>query len=467
MDIKERLIDCILRHHGQTNEHLEEQLNVQFKEEEREAFKQIGISLQTRQSFYWRLYALTERVFIEQSDISDEEQLAAIVAQDWNESEDVPHLTSEVCRLFIQRSELKMSNKRKALESICRGDIESSKSFQGHSKFFTELLTRYVICHAKYKNELEVYELVDEMTAWFFPENQRETAKVTMRNLGFLRAKKVLGRLKAYKKYVGVERLVFQAGITEILIENKGNQILSINVADFMNQLVVVEEIEPFNEQNNQRLIVEPYSTTAEKYSLNFLKRLLSQSIGIITNLEEKQIHCVEEVKARTTAEVNLSNDTISLQSTLRIAEEEIVRLKQTLEQEKLKTEEAKEKTLVKLITALAGSKARYLMSDLFEESLGIKPNNPVISTGRLINLFSTLDLVIGLEPYTDGRELNQTFTIQRNELTKTFEVNAPIQSQEDEIAIKIIKYGWMLDNKVVVSPLVAEIITKKEIESI
>lgn len=466
MDTKERLIDLILRHHGQSNERIEEQLINHFKEEEREQIKDIGVPLQKRNDFYWRLYALTERVFVEQSDITDEAQLATIISKEWNKHEREPLLTSDVCRLFIQRSDLKMSSTRKALESLCHGDIESSIAFQSHSKFFSELLSRYIICNARFNNELELCELIDEITSWFFPNGQREMAKTAMHNLALLTGKKPMGRLKAYQKFVGVERLVFQPGITAILFEHKGKHTLSSRLESFIVHLGLAEVTS--NEHLSQLPVSAPVvastSLTIEEYSFDALKGLLTQVQGVITSLEQQQLQHIEEIKAlaeRSVKETQQKARTISEQTTLRIAEEEIERLKQALEQEKSKTQQVEEKTIVQLITALAGSKARYLLSDLLEESLGIKPSNPVVSTGRLINLFSTLDLAIGLETYTDGRELNEPFTIHRNELTKTFEVNTPIQSQEDEVTVKIIKYGWMLHNKVVVSPLVAEIITE------
>lgn len=466
MDTKERLIDFILRNHGQSKERLDEQLIIQFKEEEREQIEHVDVPLQKRNDFYWRLYALTERVFIEQSDISDDEQLASIVAQEWNKSEKVPHLTSEVCRLFIQRSDLKMSNKRKALESICRGDIESYMSFQSHSRFFTESLTRYVICQAKFINEFDLYELIDEITAWFFPEGQREMAKTAMRNLSFLPAKKVTGRLKAYQKYVGAERLVFQAGLTEILIEHKGQHKLSNRLESFISHLGLAEVTS--DEHTSQLLVSTPVvasaSLTIQEDSFGVLKGLLTQAQGMITSLEQQQLQHIEEVKALAEIRVEATRQkvsTISEQATLRIAEEEIERLKQALEQEKVKTQQVEEKARNQIIVALGGSRGKYLLSDLLEESQGIKPSNPNVTTNRLINLFTNLNLVMGLEEYSDGRELNEEFTINRNELSKTFEVNAPIQSQEDDITVKIIKYGWKLDNKVVVSPLVAEITIK------
>lgn len=72
----------------------------------------------------------------------------------------------------------------------------------------------------------------------------------------------------------------------------------------------------------------------------------------------------------------------------LEIAEDELKRLNMALEQEKERVRQTEEKVLSNLLKALGGSRGDYLLSDLFEESQGIKPNNPNISTGRLVNLF-------------------------------------------------------------------------------
>jgi hypothetical protein len=142
----------------------------------------------------------------------------------------------------------------------------------------------------------------------------------------------------------------------------------------------------------------------------------------------------------------------------LAIAEEEINRLKLALKQEKEKVAQAEEKAYTKILQAIGGENSNYLLSDLFEESQGKVPSNPNISAGRLINLFSSLSLAIGLEEHSNGYELGDTFSVHKDELIKNYRIDGPVVSQEDVIQVKLLKYGWTINGKVVVQPLVTEV---------
>ncbi len=147
-----------------------------------------------------------------------------------------------------------------------------------------------------------------------------------------------------------------------------------------------------------------------------------------------------------------------SNQRQLKIAEEEIDRLKLALQQEKEKVELAEEKAFAKVLNAIGGESSNYLLSDLFEESQGKAPGNPNISAGRLINFFSSLSLAIGLEEHSNNYELGGVFTVHKDKLIKNYRIDGPVVSQNDSIQVKLLKYGWTINSKVVVQPLVTEV---------
>lgn len=198
----------------------------------------------------------------------------------------------------------------------------------------------------------------------------------------------------------------------------------------------------------------EPETSTSQE---NLEEPSLSEQklpISIDTTLASMQQTLVEVNNLFNIQQV----ESINTLNQLNVAKEEIKGLQIALQQEKEKVNHAEEKAYKKILQAIGGESGNYLLSDLFEESQGTIPENPKVSMGRLINLFSSLSLAIGLEEHSFGFSLGDIFKLPKDELIKKFQIDGPIESHENEILIKLVKYGWMMNGIIIIQPLVTEI---------
>ncbi|MEC1526069.1 hypothetical protein P9D43_29180 [Neobacillus niacini] len=332
----------------------------------------------------------------------------------------------------------------------------------------------------------------------------------------------VYGKMNAYKRVIGVENLVYGEGIRTILLEALSNvedellaplkeKLQSLGQQELQNEIDETEEdfqvedlldehvpeinapssLEPKqdnehptqtenevisseeevpsaeNEQNieDSEVPIEVGGiglSVQEEKSVEKAETDAEPKNGIVSSLENA-LSAVQSALALASQlpavekEIEISEKSAS-PGQLKIAEEEINRLKSALQQEKEKVEQVEEKAYQKVLQAIGGESSNYLLSDLFEESQGKAPSNPNISAGRLINLFSSLSLAIGLEEHSNGYELGDTFSVGKDELIKNYRIDGPVTSQGDEIKIKLLKYGWTINGRVVIQPLVTEI---------
>ena len=77
---------------------------------------------------------------------------------------------------------------------------------------------------------------------------------------------------------------------------------------------------------------------------------------------------------------------------------------------------------------------------------------------GRLINLFSALQS-IGITPYFAGREIGESFELERQELIDNFMLEEPLAAEtEDKIKVSLQNNGWKYNGRVIVKPLLRKI---------
>ncbi|MBQ3420878.1 MAG: hypothetical protein IJH34_04280 [Romboutsia sp.] len=77
---------------------------------------------------------------------------------------------------------------------------------------------------------------------------------------------------------------------------------------------------------------------------------------------------------------------------------------------------------------------------------------------GRLINLFGMLENNY-LEAFTEDKEINQEFEIDRKTLSQKYMLEMPLRGDDEIIKVKLIKNGWKYNGEIIVSPLVRQII--------
>jgi hypothetical protein len=509
MDIKSQVLEAVLRNYGNPEKELYSSIETITEEEFKNHLKELNLNeINERNLFYWELQAEVEKNVYENREIDDTDRISGIIAEAWNHKNQ-PKVNSSVIKDFLNRLNLKYQNSRKAFVYICEGDIQSYKAFNNNSIIFIDSLVRYLTCASPSGNMNYGYQVLENIMPKLFENSTKSKNWDAFKRLGFLSKGRLnFGKMSAYKRIIGLENLVFSDGMKDILLEAIYEEELADTLIELKHNLeyqnakfdkevesevekllgddsikVVTtsklktnkEEIIPITKEEeieNYNLVNHPETSNSNKISSDPIvtfgidelaggEKELTPQQEILLSLEQALVS-VQSAISRVTLlkdeeKVSKAEDFSSTQK-LSIAEEEINRLQLALSQERERVALAEEKAYKNILQAIGGESGNYLLSDLFEESQGNIPDNPNISTGRLVNLFSNLSLVIGLEEFSGGHDLGESFTTQKDDLIKNYRIDGPIESQENEIQVKLLKYGWTMNGTVIVQPLVTEV---------
>ncbi|WP_061810479.1 hypothetical protein [Rossellomorea vietnamensis] len=521
MNTQMQVLEAVLKKHGKRDNELFSSLeNVKEDTLKKELERLNLLDYKQRDSFYWELQTMVEACVAEQGGVDDNERLAEAIVEAWNQKRD-PKIDQALALSFLYLTNQKFPNSRKAFVSVCDGDIRSYKAFNNKPKLFLDLLIRFLICLNGKPQQQSLFKQADEVMTLLFEESSNWDYRDSINRLGFKGGKGLIfGKINAYKKQIGVENLVYAEGMSSILkdviSENEESEVLtwirekltssgdtiqkqdtedefhvddllddhipgvhtpkfqaavqeeaSIQSVEVEERALITERAEP---QTKEPVVNEPIGN--DESQNNSLSHLVQPEMNSTQTKADSNItailkHALESVQTVLNQALEVSKQEVKQpiqpeQDRLQIAEDEIDRLKVMLEKEKEKVSLAEEKAYVKILSAIGGENANYLLSDLFEESQGHAPSNPHISAGRLINLFSSLSLAIGLEEHSNGYELGSTFSIHKDHLIKNFRIDGPVLSSDEVITVKLLKYGWSINGQVVVQPLVTEIKEEK-----
>lgn len=493
MDTNERVLDAVLSNYRKSDRELFKNVKDLTDNQLRMELEKLNLSSpKDRNLFFWQLQVETEKHIYENIGIDDSEHLSEVIAAAWNEKNEIK-ITQAVSMSFLYTLNLKFPNTRKAFAYVCDGDLASYKAFSKNSKLFIDLLLRYAASNVS--RMMQVNGVAHSLLPRLFEDYKKSDYLDALNRVGFYHHKKGplnFAKMEAYKRMIGNDSLPFAAGMQEILLnvvqdsDSMDVQVLKKNIEEneATNTVQTEDEMDGLEPEANEPDTLKPQKgedtvQSAEKEQPEHLKMQTEQEEidesmdskiknsssdadknPIIVSLEEAValIHTtIDKVKLLDEEKTEKRTDNTDVESRLKIAEEENDRLKNQLEQEKLKVAEAEDKALTKIFQAIGGESSNFLLSDLFEESQGNVPENQAVSTGRLVNLFSTLSLAIGLEEYAAGHELGDIFEVHKDELIRNYRIDAPITSQSDTINVKLLKYGWMINGSVVVDPLVRE----------
>jgi hypothetical protein len=518
----QQVLEAVLKKHGKKENELFSSLETMNEDTLKNELERLNLSdFKQRNSFYWELQTVVEGCIAEQGGTDDNERLAEAIVEAWNQKKD-PKIDQALALSFLYLTNQKFPNSRKAFVSVCEGDIRSYKAFNNKPKLFLDLLIRFFICINGRQQQHFLFKQVNQVMAFLFDEASKWDYRESITRLGFKGEKGLIfGKINAYKKQIGVENLVYAEGMSAILMdvlsESEESEVLTLirenltsslgdiqkqrdtenefQVDDLLDdhipgvhtpkfrsakqeeasiQSVEVEEeaiITEIAEQRSKELAVKQLIAN-EKILNNSMNpsnqtEINSTQTEVDNNITAMLEHALESVQtvlnqALEVSKLEVKKPIQAEHNRLQIAEDEIDRLKVMLEKEKERVSLAEEKAYVKILNAIGGENANYLLSDLFEESQGKAPTNPNISAGRLINLFSSLSLAIGLEEHSNGYELGCTFSIHKDQLIKNYRIDGPVLSSDEVITVKILKYGWSINGQVVVQPLVTEIKEEK-----
>jgi hypothetical protein len=371
----EQIVIDVLKNFGKTDAELADKITVSNLKESLTNLKLASIN--ERNLFYWNLHVEAERTLVLHPDALAT-AIPPLIADAWNSQKHLPMVSAEVALSFLTLVRLGTQTEQDAFRSICKGNISEK-----HKALCIDLFVRYAICHnTTYDNFIE--RSANNLQIVFPIGVTNQDVQDSIRRLDFIKRNRnqlFEPKLHAYKRLIGIEKLVFNDGLA---------------------QLFPLDNIAQNSSGNHESLV---------KYiDFDYTKRL----------------------------------------------EDEVDRLSKALQTEREYTTIAVEKTLVQLLSSIGGKDCNYLLSDLYEESEGHLPDSRMISQGRLINLFSALSL-IGIEPFTGFRELNTTYQLHKDELIKSYMLDKPIQTQNEQIPFKITRYGWQYNGKVVIPPLATE----------
>ncbi|MGG3469003.1 hypothetical protein ABES02_16165 [Neobacillus pocheonensis] len=506
MDIQSQVLDRVLRNFGKTDEEIITNGKNVSENDFKKYLKELNLEdFQSRNVFYWELQSEVEKAVYENIALDDSERISEIISESWNQNKDIK-VTPSVVLSFLYVLNFKFPNSRKAFAAICDGDFQSYKAFNNKANIFSDLLVRYLTCIYPKNNMIHALFTSEKLIPRLFESAGKNEAMNSFERQGLSQKKGRLGfsQMSKYKRIIGVENLVFADGMRAILLDvlkEEDSMEIFVGLRKKLESPVSKEEKEEFEVDNlleeetlkvntpilmgnnekhdldhmDEEVPVDPVESlevdesnidTADQAVISGLdevseEREMTPKNKILSSLEQA-LESLQQAITQVSL-IDVEEKTTELEETdtnrrLKIAEEEINRLQLALSQEREKVAQAEEKAYKNVLQAIGGESSNYLLSDLFEESQGKIPDNPNISTGRLVNLFSSLSLAIGLEEFNGGHELGESFKIQKTELIKNYRIDGPIERQDHEIPVKLLKYGWTMNGMVIVQPLVTEV---------
>lgn len=486
------ILNAVLKNTGKKKEELFSSLESLTIDDVNNTLKTLKIfEYKARDTFVYRLQTMVERLVYEFEYMNNEDHFPDLIVKEWNNTQS-PAISTDVAIAALQSTNLKYPNARKAFVYLSEGQLTDFKIFNDKPKMFIELLIKFLICITPKKKFSEIQKEAEEVTALIFEKIPQWEIKRTVKESGFLfRSRGHYPIMNTYQNEVDIKELVYAKGMQSILesvldqrensevlmqLHNKLEK-LRVKEVDSMEKTVdvIVEQVEleessTSNPIEEEHAVLNTDSTSESKSpSSDMLGSFEESEEGspveqdVLQTLEaalqslQTAIKQVEPLVTNTQSSA-LQETATKTEQQLAIAEDEIKRLNTMLEAERARSQKIEQEAHKKLLRAIAGEASNYLLSDLFEESQGKTPENSVISAGRLINLFTALGMEIGLEEHTNGREIDEVFVVDKSELITAYHIDASVQSEHEQIKVKLIKYGWTLGGVIVIRPLVTEI---------
>lgn len=440
-------IEHIIRYYSQPNEEIYSQWKQEHGDDLRSILQQLDLfDYSKRGVLVWDLQLKFEKVLVEFPSLNNTD-IADIVAQNWNIDSQL-RLNKDTILSLMAHLSMKDSNSQKSFLSLCKGDLKSYFYYTKNVDQLTELYIRFLI--TALDDMKPISSMVNSIVSVLKGASAVEEVRQAFHRMDLIRwkDKKVnFAKMKAYKHHVNINELVFTNGLIRIYLEN-ANAIKEINEETSL--LFDALQSESQNTSSASEKVKVQIQSETRPEPINQETATLSLTIRSLAN---KVLDAVSQIE-------KLEESTILLDPTyIQRLEEENKRLVIELEKEKVKAQAAGEESIVNLLNGIAGKSGGYLLSDLLEESRGNLPQERIISTGRLVNLFSMLSL-FGIEEYTAGYQLHEQIIIPRDKLAKTFMISGPIRTDAKEIPVRMIRCGWALNDKVMIQPLVEEIQT-------
>lgn len=434
-----------------------EQLVQTLSEQERTSIQELGLMhFLKRQELEWTLQGHVENIMYQESNYDDIEIITDSITKLWNEQQSFP-LTGDVIEAFILR-QFKSINHRKAYGEICESDIASYKLFVNDPSFFAQYVIRQLFTYENMQPK-HIYPIFSWLFSAYFEEESEPVYLMTLKKLQLSVKKKptlfIGGKAFAQGRLAKEMELPFISSIENLYIqqyEQSNNKTVPQIVVNFMNTFVL-KKVQP--KQEKQAIeIVQPIISEAPVQQEPQIQEVPIQQEPTSAEHEmiDGMIAQLQQLKTKMTTPIVEASD-----QQLKIAEEEIMRLRQAIQGQEMMLRETKDQAYTQLIEFIGGSRSNYLLSDLYKESLDESTLSRDLIQGQLLNLFNTLGSLMQLEAMTNGYEIGEVFDCDRSVLAHQFRILSSISSEEEIVRVKLLQYGWSVNGKVIVQPQVVE----------
>lgn len=433
----------------------------------------------------WEIHGIIEGSLYSANEVDDIYQLCLNVLNNWNEK--IPHIqiNEEIARRLILLH-FKSPIERRAFIELCEGEIEIYKLYMKNDM---TLFVRYLIKSQiafetfnkfKRKPTLIIDTAVFIVEKLFGMEN-RELVIQVLNKMGVLSKKEDeetgeiefglnnqkarfirKGLHKSDAPYLKGFKIIFENLLKEYETEIHKQKLYSY--------------FESYSEEGRKAIEMRRQIEIERKLK----KEKPAQVDAVQVNNDESVFELIDEEKENkpqfqektitvsepeVQVEIEISNQESILNSTefnelqerFELATEEILRLERELERQKKQAKESELAAITNLFKKLGNSGMNYLLSDLYRVSNNESDMPKEIIQGQLMNFFSALLFEIELAPFGNGYKTGDVFKVDRGELANTYQVLRQIQSNESELVVELIQYGWELKGKKIVQPLVKE----------
>lgn len=405
-----------------------------------------------RRIFCWKLQLLAEKMVNENSAVQNTD-LNDMIVREWNTSHRIK-ITGDIVSAFFDRSLLANDKQRHAFTALCSGDFESYKIYADEDPtLFSELLIRFLVYFLK---EYAVRHVYESLLRYFFNEEAVRIGKKTLGRLDFyMRSGKPLQHnIESLVENLPLSETVFAEGMKSILLPVAKTLAKEDKEIETLFQAINKDTPEgpaaPLQEVNDTQ--GEKARESAESTEKNQAgERSVSEQIA------EYAQKIVELSGQLTTPEASEQQS-----QQLQELKKDNQRLYAHLERMQEEKEQLQYKKLLDVFETISGKSSQYLLSEIFDEVMKSRNEENSLLIGKLKNLFHYFRLV-EIEPTTYGFEIGEEFEITRESLKEKFALTSPLSSSDPIIKIKILKSGWVMNGKMLVYPLVEEIVASTQ----
>lgn len=453
------------------------------------------LDFRTRESITWKLQLYVEKIMNENLNYDDLHEITELTVEKWNNEQSFK-LDYDAVKSFILHV-YQSPTMRKAFGEICEGDISNYKVYTQQSELFMDYLVRTLFSTKERNIKVQTLKAVakkvyedhfdgDSIKALNNAFNRLGLNQQSKKN-GKFRIDINLGKSFSYGRLAAQDDAPFLKGFEKIfkeMITSNPSIVDDKVLGSFFKQYT--ENVTSYEEANTKEHeeveveveveldLLEPENTlpTAQEETEEVVEReeVVQEDEPIVQEQTEpisdssEFVQAIDEVierlqQTKTLArQITLTQVEVQEDDRLSIAAEQIERLQRQLQEEQEKSKMIEESAIRHVFEYIGGHKGSYILSDLYRESMGEGTATREVVQGQLMNFFDVLFATIGLEVHGNGYSVGDELTVTREEIAKQFKLLSDLQTDNEQIDVQLVQYGWKLNGKVIVQPLIKQL---------